>query len=113
MSRTGEFVLGLIGGIFGILFALAAMFIGEIEAAFTGSSEIIGLGWSAIAFSVLGIIGSIRVKSNSKLGGWLMIIAAIGGLISISMFYILSFILLLIAGIMGVVRKDKDKTVQV
>ncbi|ATH92534.1 membrane protein [Bacillus glycinifermentans] len=110
MKRTTEFVLGLIGGIFGFFGAIFALFIGGVDAAFNGSSEIIGLGWGAIFFSILGIVASIVVKSKPKVGGVLLIISGVGGVISISMFYILPAVLLIIPGIMGLVRKDKTNT---
>ncbi|AKO91962.1 hypothetical protein BEH_07535 [Priestia filamentosa] len=112
MKRTTEFTLGLIGGIFGILFAFAALFMGVIDSALnaSGTSSLTGLGWGAVIMSIIGIIGSVIVKSKAKLGGALMLIAAIGGFICISMFYIISGVLLLIAGIMGLVRKDKSKS---
>lgn len=113
MKRTTEFVLGLIGGIFGILSAIVALFIGGVDAAFssTGTSDIVGLGWSAVILSIVGIVGSVVVKSKAKFGGILMIISAIGGLISISMFYILPAVLLLIGGLMGVFKKNKDTSI--
>lgn len=48
MKRTTEFVLGLLGGIFGFFAAFAALFIGGIDAAFSssGTSDIVGLGCS-------------------------------------------------------------------
>lgn len=109
MKRTTEFVLGLIGGIFGLIGASTTLIIGGLDATFssTGTSEIIGLGWFAILFSILGIVGSVVVKSKAKLGGWFMIISAIGGVICVSFFYIIPAILLLIGGVMGVARKDK------
>jgi Protein of unknown function (DUF4064) len=112
MKRTTEFVLGLIGGVFGILFSFAALFMGVIDSALnaSGTSSLSALGWSAVAMSTLGIVGSIVVKSKPKLGAAFMLIAAIGGTVSISMFYILPGILFLIAGIMGLVRKDKSKS---
>ncbi|EIJ79177.1 hypothetical protein PB1_16509 [Bacillus methanolicus PB1] len=113
MKRTTEFVLGLLGGIFGFIGAFMALFIGGVDAAFSssGTSEVIGLGWAAVILSILGIIGSVVVKSKAKFGGILMLISAIGGVISISMFYILPGVLLLIAGLMGIFRKDKNKEV--
>jgi hypothetical protein len=45
------------------------------------------------------------VKSKTKLGGGFMIISAVGGLISISFAYALSFVLLIIAGLMAVIKK--------
>ncbi|WP_163528758.1 DUF4064 domain-containing protein [Halobacillus ihumii] len=109
MDRNSEFILGLIGGILGFFSAFFAIFIGEIDAAVseTGASAISGLGWAAFLFSTLAIVGAILVKSKTKIGAIMMIAAALGGLISISMFYLIPAALLLIAGIMGVVRKDR------
>ncbi|MBG9714221.1 DUF4064 domain-containing protein [Bacillus sp. CCB-MMP212] len=109
MRRTTEFVLGLIGGIFGVLGAVLALMIGGMGAAFEaeGADSIIGLGWAAVGLSILGIVGSVVVKNKAKAGGIMMTIAAIGGFICIFVFYILPGILLLIGGLMGIFRKDK------
>ncbi|MBI2128613.1 DUF4064 domain-containing protein [Candidatus Woesearchaeota archaeon] len=110
-KRTVEFVLGLIGGIFGFFGALIALMFGGIGYALggKGASTVIGLGWLAILFSIIGIVGAALVKSKTKLGGWMMIISAIGGVISVSFAYALSFILLIIAGLMAVIRKGDKK----
>ncbi|PGB02172.1 DUF4064 domain-containing protein [Bacillus toyonensis] len=109
MKRTTEFVLGLIGGIFGILCAFIALFIGGVGAAVEadGANQVIGLGWAAVALSILGIVGCVMVKSKAKVGGIMMTIAAIGGFICISIVYLSPGILLLIGGLMGIFRKDK------
>lgn len=109
MKRTTEFVLGLIGGIFGIICAFIALLIGGMGAAFEadGADTVIGLGWGAVALSILGIVGSVVVKKNAKVGGIMMTVAAIGGFICISLIYILPGVLLLIGGLMGIFRKDK------
>lgn len=108
MNRTAEFVLGLIGGIFGFLAAILALFIGGVDAAFSdsGSSEITGLAWAAFLFSALAIVGAVVIRSKAKVGGILLLISAVGGLISISMFYLISTILIGIAGFMGLLKKD-------
>ncbi|PEM15194.1 hypothetical protein CN616_22810 [Bacillus toyonensis] len=109
MKRTAEFVLGLIGGIFGIICAFVALLIGGMGAAFEadGANTIIGLGWGAVGLSILGIVGSVMVRSKAKAGGIMMTIAAIGGFICISLIYLLPGVLLLIGGLMGIFRKDK------
>lgn len=109
MKRTAEFVLGLIGGIFGILCAFIALFIGGLGSALEadGANTVIGLGWGAVALSVLGIVGSVVVRSKAKVGGIMMTVAAIGGFICISLIYLLPGVLLLIGGLMGIFRKDK------
>src|SRR5699024_972485 len=111
LSRTTEFVLGLIGSVFGFLGAIVALIFGEFEAAFsnTGSSSITGLGWSAFIFSILAILGTVVVKSKPKLGGSFMVIAAVGGFVSIFMFYMLSSILLIIGGLMGLFKKEVNQ----
>ncbi|MBP1082314.1 DUF4064 domain-containing protein [Bacillus capparidis] len=113
MKRTTEFVLGLIGGIFGFIGAIMALAIGGIDAAVnsTGSSDIIGLGWGAIFLSILGIVASVIVRKKPKLGGILLLVSGVGGLICISLFYLLPAVLLIIPGIMGLVRKDKSQSI--
>jgi len=108
-KRTTEFVLGLIGGIFGIISGIMAMGVGGLGAAFDaeGAATVGNLGIGAVLLSTLGIVGSIIVRKKAKLGGILMTIAAIGGIICISAFYILPGILLAIAGLMGIFRKAK------
>ncbi|HDR4520574.1 TPA: DUF4064 domain-containing protein [Bacillus cereus] len=109
MKRTAEFVLGLIGGIFGILCAFIALFIGGLGSALEadGANTVIGLGWGAVGLSILGIVGSVMVRSKAKAGGITMTVAAIGGFICISVIYLLPGVLLLIGGLMGIFRKDK------
>ncbi|HFR4156240.1 DUF4064 domain-containing protein [Bacillus cereus] len=109
MKRTAEFVLGLIGGIVGIICAFVALLIGGMGAAFEadGANTVIGLGWGAVALSILGIVGSVMVRSKAKVGGIMMTVAAIGGFICISIIYLLPGVLLLIGGLMGIFRKDK------
>lgn len=107
-KRTVEFVLGLIGGILGFFGAIFALAVGGIVGVFgaEGASTVSNLGWAGIFFSILGIVGAALVKSKTKLAGWLMIVSAVGGVISISFAYALSFILLIIAGLMAVIKKS-------
>ena len=109
MSRTTEMVLGLLGGIFGIGAAFFALFIGSIDEAVSGSQEISGLGGSAFFFSALAIIGAILVKFKAKLAGWIMLISGIAILVSISLFGVLPALLLVPAGLMGIIRKEKKE----
>src|SRR5699024_10083859 len=106
--RTSSFVLELVGGMHGILAAILAIFIGGVCAAFAASDSdsIIGLGFSALLASVLGIVGAALVKGKPKVGSLLMFIAGIWGIISISAFYVVSGILLIIAAIIGLFIKN-------
>jgi hypothetical protein len=104
------FVMGLLGGIFGVIASLLAMFIGGAAAAFgaDGAGQITGLAVAALLLSVLGIVGAALVNSKPKLGGAFMLAAGVGGFICIFMFYILSAILFVVAGFMGVLKKNNQ-----
>lgn len=109
MGRLIPFLLGLFGGLIGIFAAILALGVGGLGSVFgaEGASEVISLGLGAFAFSLLGIVGAAIVNYKTKLAGWLMIIAAVGGLISISAFYIVSFVLLLLGGILTLKSKEE------
>ncbi len=109
MSRTLEIVLGIIGGLIGFIGAFMALFIGSVDEALSGNTQISGLGASAFLFSITAIIGAILVKFKPKIGGWLMLISGIAILISISLFGVVPFLFLVSAGLMGIIRKEKQK----
>lgn len=96
-----EFWLGLIGGIFGILGALAAIVVGSFGEAVTGSSEgLYVLGSVALLFSIVGM-GAPAVIDTKKWIGAIMIISGIVVLVAISMFGVLTLILFVIGGIIA------------
>ncbi|MCE7790855.1 hypothetical protein K8O68_00285 [Salipaludibacillus sp. CUR1] len=109
MSRTTEMVLGILGGLIGFCGAFFALFIGSIDEAVSGSNQILGLGTSAFIFSGLAVLGGIVVKFNPKLGGWLLLISGVAILISISLFGVVPALLLVPAGLMGIIRKPKQQ----
>jgi len=107
MKRKVEFVLGLVGGILGIISGISAMTIGGIGTTFNVvGSDVGSLGISAMILSTIGIIGAVIVNSKTKTGGWFMVIAAVGGVISVSIFYILPGVLLITGGLMALLKKD-------
>lgn len=99
-SRTMELVLGIIGGIFGLLGGVFAVLFGSLA-----SSDVVLLGISAILASIVGIVGSIYVTRNSKIGGIILIISAVWLLVSISLFGVMGTIFLGIAGLLALLRK--------
>lgn len=108
VSRVGEMVLAIVGGIFGIIFGIVALGLGGVQSALHASGSNVAInGTIAILFSTLAIVMAFFVSSRPKLAGWLLLLAAVGGLVSISAFYILSFILILIAGLMSLLRGRK------
>lgn len=109
IKRTAEFVLGLIGGIIGLFSALFAIIFGGIADAFSTSSTGIGnLGIAAFLFSIIGIVGAVKVHKKGKLGGLLMILAGISGIIAVFVAYIIPGALLLIGGIISIRKPDQN-----
>lgn len=99
MKRNTEFVLGLLGGIFGFGGAILSILFGVVDGAVSGgTSEVETLGWSALLASAVALVGSIVVKFKARIGGTIMLIAGIWGIFSISLFYALPGLLLLLAG---------------
>ena len=112
MNRTAELVLGLIGAIIGVLAGLFVVFVGGALTALDGAGGADGL-WlhvdgchgASVLFSVLGLFGSVMVKSQTTFASVLMLVASVGGFICLGVLYVLPGALLLAAGIMGLVRK--------
>ncbi|WP_235005690.1 hypothetical protein [Listeria monocytogenes] len=99
LGRTVEFCLGLCGGIFGVLAAttMLGFTIPDIGDDIDFSYWLLSILLTSI-FSISGVVGSLFVRKHHLLGGVLMLGAAIGGVLSQNMFFImyLAFPLLLI-----------------
>jgi hypothetical protein len=109
--RTATFIIALLGGILGILMGFIAMAVGGIASAF-GSSEggsIAGLGISAIAASMLGIVcGSLYyARKATLLMGFGLLISAVWHFISISAFAVPGGTLLIIATLLAFMGRGK------
>jgi hypothetical protein len=101
--RIAALILGVVGGVFGLIAALLALGIGGIGSATgqQGGGQIIGLGWSAFAFCILGFLGSGLAMGKPKLGAVLLLVAGLGFFISISWFAIITAPLFLIAALLA------------
>ncbi len=100
LTRTFEMVMGLIGSIIGIFSGSFLIFLETFGHAHTPF-----LGLIAILASILGIISSYYVKTNSELAGVGFIIATMFVIIGSDYINVLSAIFLLIAGISALFRK--------
>lgn len=67
MKRTGA-ILGIIGGVFGFFGAIATLFFGDLASNFgaSGASDVIGLGWGGLGFSVLAAVFGAQSVSARK-----------------------------------------------
>lgn len=99
--------MGIIGGVFGIIASILAMTVGGIGSAFgaDGADTVVGLGFAALLFSILGIIAGSIAKTKTKLAGYLLLLSGIAGFICISLFWIISGILFIVSGLIGIFAK--------
>ena len=107
------FWIGIIGGITGILAGVFATLVGSVGEAFNASSvsSLYMNAAGAIVFSVVGIAGG-ALETKKILGGLLMIIGALGVLISVSLFGVLACVLFVIGAILIFARKDTSASMQ-
>lgn len=106
--RIASFVLGLIGGIFGLFSAVSAMFVGGLGAAFEadGAKLVAGLGFAAIFMAILLIVGASLVMGRKKSGRWLLLAGTAGGAVAVSAFWIVPGILGLVATVLAFFHRD-------
>ena len=103
--RIAAFVLGLLGGIFGMFMALIAMAVGGTSNALEEGSgnEVVGLGFSGLLAAIVALV-AVSVYFGGKLPRTmcvLLLVTAIWHVISIGGFGVPGFILLLLAAILG------------
>jgi len=106
VSRTPELVLGLIGGVIGLLFVPVMLFLGAFQEVFVGETTLYAQTTVAALMSIVGLVGAVFVKSKPKASGIMLVFSGIIGIITALGFYV-GGLLLLIAGILALVRKDK------
>ena len=106
--RTGAIALGITAGLAGLVSAGLALTVGGVGAAFEaqGASQIIGLGWSALGFSLLGLIGAALWIAKPQLAPLIMAAAGVAIVFSISMFAVIARPLFLVAALLGRVRQE-------
>ncbi|MDD3157775.1 DUF4352 domain-containing protein [Anaeromusa sp.] len=107
--KIAAMILGIIGGLAGLAGAVFALFLGGIGGAFgaAGAGLIAKLGFLAIPFSILGIVGGALANTRPKAAGILMLASALGGVIAISLAYSIAAILLLLGGIFSLIESRK------
>ena len=105
MKRTVEFVLGLIGSILGLLIAVPTfVLMGFMPVTDTLSSIAFFTNIIGAIIAIIAIVFSCLINKYVKVSSVVLIITSIGLLLT-NLLQIIPFILLLIAGIMGLVRK--------
>jgi hypothetical protein len=112
--RTGALVLGIIGGIFGIISAALAFVVGGM-ADFVdaeGAETVVGLGWSALFFCLVGLVGAGLAIVRPVVAAVLMLISAIGVTISISLFAVIAAPLFLVGALLAFLGRREGRSIR-
>jgi hypothetical protein len=109
-----EITLSIIGGLHNLSGSLIELILPNLGAAHgsTGSFGYLGTGVLAVSFALLTITAILFISKKPKIAGWMLIISSIGGLISISVFYILASLLVFIAGVMCLTTTPRIKSME-
>src|SRR5215207_11080650 len=96
------------GEVRGGVSAVLALMVGGVGAAVEpeGASQVIGLGWSALGLSLLGLIGAALWIAKPQLATLIMATAGVAIVLSISMFAVIARPLFLVAALLGRVRQE-------
>lgn len=107
--KIAALILGILGGIAGIVGSIMAMMIGGIGSALNseGSGTVTSLGWVALLFSIVAIVGGALALAKPKVAGIMMLLMGIGGIIAVSIGYVVAGPLLIIGGILALVGSRK------
>jgi len=73
-----------------------------------GAGTVATLGWVALLLSLVGIVGGSLALAKPKIAGIIMLLMGIGGLICISLGYVVAGPLLIIGGILALVGSRKS-----
>lgn len=109
--RIAALVLGIIAGIAGLVSAVFALAVGGLGGAFEaeGSGTIVGLGWSALFFSLFGLVGGALSMAKPRIAAAIMLVASAAILISISMFALIATPLFLVAAVLAFLGRHKQE----
>lgn len=101
-------ILGIIGGIIGLLTAIAVLLFGGLGGLFElpGAGVVSGLGWLALIASIVGLVGGVIAITRPTLAGALMLGAAVVGLIAVGLFFIVAAIILAVGGALALLGRN-------
>ena len=105
--KTAGGIVALIAGVFGVIAAIATLFVGGLGAALDaeGANTAIGLGWGGVLFSFLTIIfGAIAIGAKrGRVPGILLVIFSILGAILGGTFVAIPMVLAAAGGVLAIV----------
>jgi hypothetical protein len=106
--RIAALIVGIVGGVFGLLSVILGLTLGGIGSATEaeGASTIVGLSFAGLFFCLLGFLGAGLIMAKPLAGSIILLISALGALVSMSFFAIIVSPLFLIAAILGFLGRN-------
>lgn len=105
MKRTPEFILGLIGSIWGIVISVFTLIVtGYLPVSSFTAGLVMTISFVGLCLGILAIVFACLVNTKTKTSGIVLIVCAVSIFLT-NLLQIIPAILLLIAGIMCLARK--------
>jgi uncharacterized protein YecT (DUF1311 family) len=110
MNKAGG-IISIIAGIFGVMAAIATLFVGGIGSAFKadGANQVIGFGWVGVLFSFLVIVFGAMAFYKPRFSGWAIIISSLFGIVLGGTLVAICMALSIIGGILTLFGKQDIK----
>ncbi len=107
--KIAALILGVIGGIAGIIGSILVLVLGGIGSVIggEGAGTVTSLGWVALLLSIVAIVGGALSIAKPKVAGIMMLLMGVGGIITVSIGYVVAGPLLIIGGILALVGGRK------
>ncbi len=104
-------ILALVGGLHNLSGSFVELVLPNFGPAqgSTGSFNNVFIGILAIFFASITVLATCFIMCKPKIAGWMLIIGAFGGLISVGVVYLISFAFTLTAGVLCFVISSKLK----
>lgn len=99
--KLAALIVGIFGSMAGFIAAIFGLIFGGIDAAIGGGAGIVWQSFGAMGMSVVGLVGAALAIAKPRIAAGAMVVSAIGGTISISLFYAPAAVLLLIAALLA------------
>jgi hypothetical protein len=105
--RIAALALGMIGGTIGLAASGTGLVLGGVggHVGNDAGAAVVGGGWIAVTFSVLGLVGAALAITRPRLAGSLMVAVGIGGFVLNLVAYVVCGPLLLVAGLLALLAK--------
>lgn len=103
MTRSIEFFAGLIGGAFAFIASLITIIF-----EFDTLSDVPPSIWLGLLFAIIAITGAFILRRNGVIAGVMLIVASVGVFFTITLFHLASALLILIAGLSGILKMNPD-----